>query len=237
MIVRPDRLPKASELCNHPHTKHFPTRNEVHVCAIKLSAQSSDVHHWRAFLCGSERARADQFAFEKDRVMYTITRGVLRTVLGQYLHASPAALTITPNAFGKPEVARDQNPGHLTFNVSHSGDYALLAFAAQTPLGVDIEEIRPKDRTTDLSKAVLSPNELAQFRQLGQADRQRAFFRAWTRKEAFVKGVGEGLSIPLATVDAEGAPGWSIRDLDVDSGYAAAAAVQREEMDLRLWNW
>lgn len=215
----------------------FPIPNEVHVCAVRLSTQSPSAHRWRGVLCDDERAQADRFVFEKDRSAYTITRGILRTLLGRYLNAPPAVLTITTNPFGKPDVPVDQNHGRLTFNVSHSGDYALLAFAAGVQLGVDIEHIRAKETVTDLAKAVLSPREFAEFLQLPEADRQRAFFRAWTRKEAFVKGIGEGLSIPLETVEAVGAPGWSIHDLDVHPDYAAAVAVQSVEVDLRLWNW
>jgi len=188
-------------------------------------------------LSGGERAQADRFVFEKDRRSYTITRGVLRTLLGRYLNVSPAALTITTNPFGKPEVPVDQNRGRLLFNVSHSGDYALLGFAEGVPLGVDVEEVRAIDTLPDLAKAVLSPRERAEFLQLPEADRQRAFFRAWTRKEALVKGRGEGLSILLDTVEADGAPGWSIHDLDVHPDYAAAVAVAAEGVDLRLWNW
>ena len=150
---------------------------------------------------------------------------------------SATAVTITTNRFGKPGLPPEQNRGGLTFNVSHSGEYALLAFAAGKSLGVDIEEIRARETMIDLAKAILLPREFAEFERLGEAERQRVFFRSWTRKEAFVKGIGEGLSIPLNSVDAEGAPGWSIHDLDVDPRYAAAVAVQAPTVDLCLWNW
>jgi 4'-phosphopantetheinyl transferase len=209
----------------------------VHVCAVRLSAESSSERRWRGVLSVEERAQADRFVFEKDRLAYTITRGILRTLLGRYLDAPPAALTITTNSFGKPDVPITQSGGRLTFNVSHSGDYALLAFAAGAQVGVDIEEIKAKETLTRLAQAVLSTREFGEFLGLPEADRRRAFFRAWTRKEAFVKGIGEGLSIPLTTVEAAGATGWSIQDLEVHPDYAAALAVRSVEMDLRLWNW
>lgn len=214
-----------------------PIQNEVQVCTVRLSAESPSTQHWRGVLCDDERAHADRFVFEKDRSAYTITRGILRTLLGRYLHAPPAALTFTTNPFGKPDLPAGEHSRRLTFNVSHSGDYALLAFAAGVPLGVDIEGLRARHTLTDLASSVLSPRELKEFLQLPEADRPRAFLRAWTRKEAFVKGVGEGLSMPLPTVNAAGAPGWSIHDLEVHPDYAAAVAVQSPEVALLVWNW
>ena len=208
----------------------------MHVCAVRLSAESSMAQHWRGALCDAERAQADRFVFDKDRSAYTITRGILRSLLGQYLDAPPSALMIVTNRFGKPDVPPDQNRRGITFNVSHSGDFALLAFGAGVRLGVDIEEIGEKPAVTDLAAAVLSPRERAEFLALAAGDRPRAFFRVWTRKEALVKGIGEGLSIPLETAEAAGAPGWSIHDLDIHPDYAAAVAVQSEDVNLRVWN-
>jgi 4'-phosphopantetheinyl transferase len=215
----------------------LPIQHEVDVCAVRLSAEASSAERWRIVLCDDERAQASRFVFEKDRRAYTITRGILRTLLGRYLNAPAAGVTITANPFGKPGLPDHQNRDRLTFNVSHSSDYALLAFAVGARLGVDIEEIRPTAPVTDLARQVLSPRELAEFLRVSEADRPRAFFRAWTRKEAFVKGTGEGLSIPLESVDTAGAPGWSVRDLDVHPDYAAALAVQSTVVDLRLWHW
>jgi 4'-phosphopantetheinyl transferase len=190
-------------------------------------------------LTGDERQRADRFHFEADRRRFTVTRALLRTILGHYLRAAPESLCFECNEFGKPSLARSQNPGGINFSVAHSGDRSLLAFGLATHLGVDVEHVRVERNVTDLARAVFSPSQYESFLALPDAVRERAFFEAWTRKEAVVKALGGGLSIPFDSAEVEDAraPEWSVRNIDVDGQYAAAIAVKARRIDLRLWNW
>src|SRR5262249_11168791 len=155
-------------------------------------------------------------------------RAILRTLLGRYLDAAPHAVRFTFGPFGKPSLDPSDNQKRIAFNVSHSGDYSLLAFGMAAEVGVDVERIRPKENLADLARDVLSPAEYSNFLTLQDSNRQKAFFQAWTRKEAMVKATGEGLSVPLDRVDLAAVAGWSIRDIDVHHDYAAAVAVHRQ---------
>ena len=215
----------------------LPRENEVDVWRVQVSREEENAHKWRGLLTSDELAHADRFHFDTDRRSYTVTRGILRTLLGQYLRVSPNTLAFAVSRFGKPDLPPSQNPTHIAFNVSHSADFSLLAFAVDTKVGVDVEHVRKKESVAELARVVLSPAEYAGFAALADADRQRAFFRAWTRKEALVKAIGEGLSIPLDSIDLAGPHEWALHDLNVHENYAAAVAVKAPKIDLRLWNY
>lgn len=142
-----------------------------------------------------ERARYNRFRFEKDRLTYVYCRGVLRALLGRYLNVLPNNISFDYTEYGKPYLSGQHN---LYFNLSHAGDYALIAFTTTSAIGVDVEMI---DRTIDTDKLVhrfFSPVEITAVAALPQAERPVAFFKLWTRKEALIKAHGAGLSLPLA---------------------------------------
>jgi 4'-phosphopantetheinyl transferase len=199
-------------------------------------------------LSGTERARADRFLQPRDRRRYIIARGCLRRLIGEYLAASPAEIALSASEFGKPYLS---DPSFdLRFNVAHSGELALFAFARGRDVGVDLEAERPDVDWHELSPRYLAPNEVAAISaEPTDSARQTAFFRCWTRKEAYVKALGLGMQIPLdgfaVTILADRAallhtahdPGqhrrWELRDLPAAQGFAAALAV--EGRDWRLW--
>jgi 4'-phosphopantetheinyl transferase len=209
----------------------------VHLWRARPSEENEQ--HSRAVLTGDEKQRADRFLFAADRRRFTVTRALLRTILGRYLHAPPESLAFECNEFGKPSLARSQNPGGVNFNVAHSGDRSLLAFGLATHLGVDVEHTRVERNVTDLARIVFSPSQYGAFLALPEVARKRAFFEEWTRKEAVVKALGGGLSIPLDSIRVERAraPEWFVRNVEVDDHYAAAVAVRTRTVDLRLWDW
>ncbi|HEX5322497.1 MAG TPA: 4'-phosphopantetheinyl transferase superfamily protein [Capsulimonadaceae bacterium] len=191
-----------------------------------------------AVLSDDERCRADRFHFEKDRTPYVLGRGFLRHIAGLYLGQSPQSLRFQYGEFGKPALE-----GNLHFNVSHSGERALMAFGRGRRLGVDIEKIDWKIDVLEIATGFFSDREVADLRLLEGRDRQRAFFRCWARKEAFLKGLGDGLSQPLSDFDVSirdvepagltrvawdpAAPQrWQIRELDIDPDYMSAVAVE-----------
>ncbi len=149
-----------------------------------------------AFLSDDEGARAGRFVFERDRNRFTVGRGRLREILGRELSRAPAALRFTYSENGKPALA---GAGDVRFNLSHSEGVAALALARAFELGVDVEFVRPLKE--DVAERFFSRREIEQLAGLAADDQLPGFYRCWTRKEAIVKAIGEGLSRPLDSFD------------------------------------
>jgi 4'-phosphopantetheinyl transferase len=209
---------------------------------------SDEVHVWRASLdqnppridtlAADERARAARFYFEKDRAQFTAARGALRAILGCYLDRAPETLAFSYGPFGKPALA-DEPAIH--FSVSHSHGVALYAVTRKCEIGIDLERIRFDLAFAEIAERYFSRAEAAMLRTLPLAVQRDAFFRCWTRKEAYVKARGEGLSLPLDQFDlssASGEPqGWSLQDLVPAPDYVAALAVAAQGCSLACWQW
>jgi 4'-phosphopantetheinyl transferase len=223
--------------------------SEVHVWRIKLDVLTGEVERLRRLLAPDEQARADRLVFEGDRRRTIAARGTLRTILGRYLGTPPDSLRFCYNSHGKPALAGE--PGSLRFNVSHSGDLALIAVARARAVGVDIERLRPNMADEQLARRFFSPPEVASLLALAERDRQRGFFTCWTRKEAYIKARGEGLSIPLDQFQVSLAPGepaallsvqgggvarWSLHELRPGPGYIAALAVEGHHLRIKGWS-
>lgn len=173
-----------------------------------------------------ERARADRFRFERDRRRFVLRRGLLRTLLAARLGRDPAALRFTRNAFGKPAL-----PGSdLRFSASHSHGTALLAVAWGVELGCDIERCDERIDTDGMARAHFAPGEISALERLPLGHRLDGFVRCWTRKEAYVKALGVGLSYPLDSFDTSdpggSMAGWSLESFEPRPGYHATVAVQ-----------
>jgi len=213
--------------------------NEVHVWLAAVPDCLGDLEKLREVLEAEERERASRFHFDRDRERYIVARGVLRLLLGTYLGTSQFALTT--NKFGKPFL----QPPHdtLHFNVSHSRDLALFGFTRVNEIGVDVESIRPDFATQEIANRFFAPDEAATLAQLGESERAGAFFNCWTRKEAYIKARGIGLSLGLGTFAVTLKPGepaalvrvdndagatgrWTMLNLDVGAEYRAAAAFE-----------
>ena len=213
----------------------------VHLWKKTLDASLDEVERCYEVLCPQERARAQRFLVERPRRAFILTRGTLRLLLGKYLDRAPRALSFRYTRFGKPLM----NEGNeLRFNVSHTDGMALLAFVRGSELGVDVEKIRPVQSMKDLANRFFSVSERQNLDELeSKDDLQAAFFRCWTRKEAYIKGKGEGLSIPLHHFDVSLEPGatqaliatrpdasevsrWLVRDVSFDPLYMAALAIE-----------
>ncbi len=143
-----------------------------------------------------ERARAIRFHYPRDSNRYLVARGVLRYLIGNYLNRPPRSLTFGYGPYGKPFLAEDHG-SQLFFNLSHAGGYALYAFTTGQPVGVDLEKEDPNIGIEGLTRRFFSPSESSQVLALPDLERVPAFFRTWTRKEAFLKANGAGLSLPL----------------------------------------
>jgi 4'-phosphopantetheinyl transferase len=220
-----------------PQPVPFPLQEDVHLWRVDLSREKE--RPWRGILTTDEQERANRFHFAADRRRFTVTRALLRTILGQYLDAAPTSLRFERNEFGKPSLARTQNPRGIHFNVAHSGACSLLAFGLAMQLGVDVEDLRIQRNVVGLARAICSPSQYVSFLALPEPMHKKAFFEAWTRKEAVVKALGGGLCIPLDSFEAEdpGAQEWTVCNIEMGSHFAAAVAVTARNVDLRLWNW
>jgi 4'-phosphopantetheinyl transferase len=205
-------------------------------------------------LAPEERQRADRFYFDKDRRRFTVARGVLRKLLGGYLHVAPESVTFEYSEYGKPSLVTSTNPRDVRLNVSHSNECALFAFTLGREVGVDVEYIRTNLDVEALARHSFSPAEVSVLCSLPVSQRREAFFNCWTRKEAFIKAHGEGLSLGLNRFDVTLAPGepaalrrfevnpaevslWKMSILEAEHGYKSALAVEGHDWELRCWQY
>jgi len=226
------------------------------------------VHVWRATvypadfpiaalaetLSVDEQHRADRFYFERDRCSFIATRGILRTLLGRYLDRPPGHLRFCYGPHGKPALTEDCGGDTLRFNVSHSHGMALFAFARDRDVGVDVERIRADFATEEIAERFFARREVVTLRTVPAALRVDAFFNCWTRKEAYIKATGRGLSMPLDEFavslapdepaallqtgpDAGEASRWCLWSLAPCPGYVGALAAPGDRPTLAAWHW
>jgi 4'-phosphopantetheinyl transferase len=235
-----------------PPTNLAISRDEVHVWRASLEHPAGYIQRLTQTLSEDERQRADRFRFERDRRRYIVGRGLLRAILGRYLNLVPGQLRFRYGPRGKPALAETRD--ELCFNIAHSHELALYAVAQGQEVGVDIEHVHSIYELEQMAERFFSSREVAVLRALPPDQKQEAFFNCWTRKEAYIKAIGDGLSRPLDQFDVSLAPGeparllnvagdsqeasrWSIRALMPASGYVAALAVAGHGWRLQCWQW
>ena len=228
--------------------------NEVHIWRASLHAEKSVLSTLQRLLSDEEVTKAKQFYFEKDRQHFIIAHGILRTLLSRYLNIPPSLLSFNYNAYGKPALSSPFCERYLHFNLSHSHDMALYAFAYTRQIGVDIEYMRSDFNYEELARHSFSAREQATLSALPQALKQQAFFNCWTRKEAYIKARGTGLSLPLDLFDVSLQPGepamllasredpqettrWSLQEFFPAPSYAGAVAVEGSGWHGNYWQW
>ncbi len=172
----------------------------------------------RGLLSTDEQRRADRFHFAHHRQRFTIARGVLRSLLGHYLGHTPEAVRFRLGPYGKPALP---DPARLFFNLSHSHDLALVAVTEAGQVGIDVEKVRPMVDADQLADRYFSPRETARLRALTEEVRLASFFRCWTRKEAYIKATGLGMSFPLDQFEVTLAPDEPAQLLHVEGDPAA----------------
>lgn len=225
--------------------------DEAHVWRATLDLPESDAARCRRLLAADEVERAARFYFERDRKRYAVGRGLLRLILGRYLEVAPEELRFDYNRHGRPALAAPFARHGLFFNLSHAEGLALYAVARRA-IGVDLERVRPDFEHEKLVQRFFSPQEAAEFAALPAAAKPQAFFDCWTRKEAYIKAHGRGLSMPLDSFDVSLTPGrpaqllatrdnpaeasqWTLIDLSPQEGYAGALAVKGKIWKLKQW--
>lgn len=229
----------------------------------KLTLQPDEVQIWRAdlqesdaietyyfLLSPDEQSRANRFHFPKDRNRFVMARGILRLILSRYLDLPPSALQFCYSPTGKPSLAHAFD---FCFNLSHSEQLALYAVSWQRAVGIDVEQIRLRDYE-GIAERFFAASEQAALSQLSPELRHQGFFNGWTRKEAFLKATGQGLTIPLEQLVVSLTPGlpaqilhthwqpaevsrWSIQALEVGLEYAAAVVAAGQGWRTVTWQF
>lgn len=201
-----------------------------------------------------EQRRAQRYLREHDRSRFITAHGILRVLLGRYLAIEPRTLAFVSGPYGKPALVPGLSSLSLRFNISHSHDVALFAFANGREVGVDIEYKRPLGDMEQIAHRFFSPQETASLLSLPPEALPRAFYNCWSRKEAFIKATGRGLSQSLASFDVSLLPDepvallamrddacaaahWTLHALPEVTGYAAALAVEGEVDVLDCWGY
>ena len=226
--------------------------SEAHVWRFYLDLPSHEAFRMGALLTTEELQRADRFRFKIDKDRYIARRGFLRKVLGRYLDIPPAQIIISYSTFGKPFFADDDASQKLRFNLAHSSGLALIAVTRRREIGVDVEQIRNDVEIELLAERLFSEAERENLRSVNKRGKLQAFFTCWTRKEAYLKARGEGLSFPLNRFTVSFLPGepprlltvknnpseverWTLYHLEPSPGYAAALAVEGVLQQLKCW--
>lgn len=219
----------------------------VHVWRIALDQPDDSLDRFRRTLEPDELNRASRFHFEKHRRHFIVARGFLRSVVARYLEMRPESLRFSYGAYGKPELTSEHV---LRFNLSHSHEVALLAVARDAELGVDVEHIREDFASEEIARRFFSRAEVEVFNALPKEEQVAAFFRCWTRKEAYIKAIGKGLSQALDAFDVTLAPDvqpallraedddasrWLLTDINAGAGYAAALAIEAPITTIRCF--
>lgn len=221
----------------------FTQSNEVHVWRVFLDVSTVEVDSLLRFLSVDEVTRAERFHFERDQKRFIVARGILRTLLGSYLKKPPGKICFEYNSHGKPMLVHTPGDDSICFNLSHSGACALYAITLRKNIGIDIESIRENVSVEQVAQQFFSKNEISSLEKIDISKRPGLFFQYWTRKEAFLKARGEGISFPMERCDVSLINGsvlapvtvqdndseissLYVQDLLPGNGYAAAIAIE-----------
>lgn len=225
---------------------------EVHLWRCNLNLDPESVDHCWKILDAAEQQRADRFQFEQHRRRFIVARATLKSLIGKYLKIAATSVQFVLSDRGKPSLAPTIPSGGLRFNLSHSHEQALYGFVCDRNIGVDLEYWRPLKDATQLAQRFFCPREYQAIAQLPVAQQPSAFLQIWTAKEAFLKGIGSGISGGLDRVEilpASSQPmglsfpepsdrplqDWQLFGIDVGHEYHATVAIEAPLGSLRTW--
>jgi len=227
---------------------------EIHVWSIRLDPPPERVESLGRSLSADEWERARRFRFDKHRRQYVVGRGALRTLLAAYLGTRPETVSFSYGPRGKPFLAAPLDDRGLQFNLSNSDELALAGFVRGREIGVDVEFLRPMKDCEEIAERFFSESERRMLRTIPFPAKQEAFFNCWTRKEAYLKAVGEGLAAPLDSFDvtlalgepprmltlngdAGRAAAWFFHHLRPAEDYVGALAIEGGTWEVRTWGF
>ena len=248
----PQRMPNTTWI--EPPVALRLAENDLHVWRTRLDQPGPVLEALLATLSAEEIERADRFHYPGGRENYIVGRGVMRSILGRYLQIEPARLAFAYTSHGKPFLADGCGTIPIRFNLAHSGRLVVYAVVVGRDVGIDIEKNRPDFAGQRIADRFFSPREAYTLRTLPKEQREEGFLNCWTRKEAYIKARGEGLSFPLDAFDVSLTPGkpaallatqgdadeaarWSMFALETEPDYASAVAVQGTGVALRQFMW
>jgi 4'-phosphopantetheinyl transferase len=239
-----------AELDARIESSAVPASGELHIWLVPLQAPELLAHH-RHTLAPDELARAARFRFERDATRFIMARGWLRRILGAATGTRPSAVAFSYGLQGRPDFSDALRKSDVSFNVSHSAELAAIAVSAGHRVGIDIEEIREQIELEPIVKSHFSERERAEVLSLDSRSRIETFHRIWTRKEAYLKAIGEGVSRGLQnfTVSAAArrpaliedrvdpaAPGrWFLFDLTISARFSGAVATEGNPLLQRVF--
>lgn len=225
------------------------TKTDVHLWRCSLDLPSASLEDAHAVLSPDEIDRARRYRFTRDRQRFVAARSFLRRTLAEYLSIGPREISFVYEPFGKPRLSHDVMDEIVEFNLSHSGGLAVLAVTRGVAVGVDVEQVLHVSEWRGIASRFFSAYENATLSRAGLETRDVAFYRCWTRKEAFLKALGSGLAHSLDSFDVSldesepklvsvrGDPAalskWSLYDLCPLPGYVGALAIERHAVRLR----
>lgn len=218
--------------------------DEIDVVSVRLDVTPDAVRASAALLSKEERQRAARFAFDRDRHRFVVARGRLRRLLAERLDVEPESVEFDYGARGKPGLSRRFTGADLRFNVSHSGAVVAYAFSRGRDIGIDVERVRVILDADDIAARFFSRRENEAYLALDRRDRLIGFFNCWTRKEAFIKALGDGVHHPLDSFDVTLAPGeparilragdtpgddcrWALSAFVSEPGFVGAVVVEK----------
>lgn len=243
--------------------KQFPSllNDEVHIWRVPLNQNSERTLLSQQVLSTDEREKAARFYFDKDRNQFVQARAALRFILSEYLNVDPRTLEFSYGPQGKPTIANEHANSSLRFNLSRRDGLAMIAFTRGREIGIDVDLVRVDLPVLEIAETSFSEGELATLRSLPESLRAAGFYNCWTRKEAYVKGRGEGLSFPLKQFDVSLTPGdpakllnlsddilslqddvdeadcWTLQEIQVGENHVAALAVEGRNLIVTCRDW
>ncbi len=226
----------------------------VHVWYCDLKVSGSRLARYTELLSPDELSRAQRFRFTRDKQNFIVARGVLRVLLGHYCQCPANKLSFHYAEHGKPYLQTQHNFNNVTFNLAHSHDISVYAFMRYHAIGIDIEYIQRNIDELTLAKQFFAKEEYQQLVRLSQEQQHRGFFNGWTRKEAFIKALGDGLFYPLnrfvvsltpeqpAKVisidgDEQAAQAWTLAEFTPKTNYVGAIASNRNIETIAYYQW
>ena len=232
----------------------YPQMPSSDIWLIHYPDFSSKVTYYESLLCVDEVKQANRFYFPKDRIRYTITHGILRLLIGNYLKIQPKDVIFYKNQYGKPFILTEINYIDLKFNISHSRDGIVMVFSQGKELGIDIEYLKKDIPVNEIAERFFSSFEVQKLNSLPESQQFEAFYNCWTRKESYIKAIGKGLSIPLDSFDVTLVPGepplllrsltettdilrWDFHEIETWPNYLSSLCIERGDVKIQIHNW
>lgn len=228
--------------------------HQVHIRSFGLDPGPERLAHYAASLNDAERERASRFRFEKHSRRFVVARGVLRSILAAYAGCDPASLCFAYGAHGKPQIAGPAHVGDLQFSMSHCNEMGAVAITLNDALGLDIEQARPHTDYALIASNEFTEEEKIWLKALPEPQREAAFLEIWTCKEAYLKGKGIGLSVPLrdfsiawdetgqprlawSRIDSQDTQRWRLHRVLIEPGCVGCLALSGKSRELHLASW